>query len=206
MLHLLNLLDQPLLIQSVERHIVVAELEDYAPEAPDVGPVVVAVGGVGLVKLVALESGLGQYFRALVQQRSHVLQLGLPRLTHACYTKVANLNSVVLALQENVAGLEVAMDHVPRVQVVDAKQYLEDEALYARLRQLETVLILEVRFEVAAVAVLRENAQYLAPRIVKVVLLLANERVPEALDHGDFVDLVGEVAWVAINDLDLLHC
>lgn len=143
--------------------------------------------------------------RALIEKSADIFDLCLAGLVHAGDAEVADLDRVVLALQEDVARLQISVDDVLRMKVVDGQQDLKYKTLDARFREQEAVLVLQVGLEIATVAVLGEDAQQLLVRVVKVVLLPANVWMPEALHHRALVQLVAQIAGIRVDNRDLLH-
>lgn len=102
MADLFDILNQPLFVQGVEWHIEIAQLEEDAAKAPDIGPAVMAVGEL-IFGLVA------QNFGTLVQQGAYVLDdSGTPRILTG-YTKITNLHGIILAAEKYITGFQIPM-------------------------------------------------------------------------------------------------
>ena len=113
MAHLLDLLDEPLLIDGPKRCVEVAQLEDYTPERPNIRSTVIAFGS--LTRRVIKDLG------TLIEQSSDIFDHGLAPPTATGDSEVTNLDGIILALEEYVAGLQIPVYNALFMQVVDGR-------------------------------------------------------------------------------------
>lgn len=122
MFGLFYLVDKSGLALSFEGDIVIAYLEDDAPQTPNIGPAIIPLGAISVFKNL----------RALIEERANVLD-DAPVDRVASDSEVTDLHSVLLTFEEYIAGFEVSVYDLLRMQVVYSKCDLDNESLDSML-------------------------------------------------------------------------